>query len=283
MLMFKFLRFPGFKGKAVSLSYDDGVIYDKDLIEILNKYGIKSTFNINTGMFRPEFNDYKRLTYEECEKIFSSHSEHEVALHGHKHLSLANCSESDGIIDVIDNKRILEKMFNRIINGMAYANASYDERVIKYLKELGVKYSRTTDSTHSFELPKEWLKLNPTCHHNDEKLFDLVEQFNSVKYNNTFADPMLFYLWGHSYEFHDFNNWERIENFCKKIGKQDDVWYCTNGELYDYVKAYNSLIFSSENKIIYNPSLIDVYFQFDTVPLFVKSGETVFFNPEEHE
>ena len=282
MLMFKFLRFPFFKGKAVTLSYDDGVIYDRPLIEILNKYGLKCTFNLNTKMFRGDFGDQKRLSKEEAIKLFSEHTEHEVALHGHQHLSLANCTEKDGIVDVLDNRRILEDMFNRIVIGMAYANASYDERVIGYLKELGIAYSRTTDATHKFNMPKRWLAWDPTCHHNDEKLFDLVAEFNNARYDNTFADPMLFYLWGHSYEFHDFDNWNRIEKFCKEIGGKDDVWYCTNIELYNYTQAYNSLVWSADNKIICNPSLYDIYFQIDCVPVRIKSGETVYFDGKPH-
>lgn len=44
-----FLRFPEFKDKTLTLSYDDGAIYDRKLIEIMNKYGLKGTFNLNSG------------------------------------------------------------------------------------------------------------------------------------------------------------------------------------------------------------------------------------------
>ena len=37
--------------KALTFSYDDGVTQDKRLIKILNKYGLKCTFNINSGLF----------------------------------------------------------------------------------------------------------------------------------------------------------------------------------------------------------------------------------------
>ena len=36
--MYRFLRFPNFKFKAVTLSYDDCVVFDRKLIEILDKY-----------------------------------------------------------------------------------------------------------------------------------------------------------------------------------------------------------------------------------------------------
>ena len=46
-----YMRFPGGKAKALTLSYDDGVRQDKKLIEIFNKNGIKGTFNIHSEGF----------------------------------------------------------------------------------------------------------------------------------------------------------------------------------------------------------------------------------------
>ena len=48
------MRFPGGLPKALTLSYDDGVEQDEKLIEIAEKYGLKGTFNINSGCFPPE-------------------------------------------------------------------------------------------------------------------------------------------------------------------------------------------------------------------------------------
>ena len=42
-----FMRFPDFKEKALTLSYDDGVFQDRKLIEIMSAHGLKGTFNIN--------------------------------------------------------------------------------------------------------------------------------------------------------------------------------------------------------------------------------------------
>ena len=36
--------FPQGKHKVLTMSYDDGKIFDRKLIEIFNKYGIKGTF-----------------------------------------------------------------------------------------------------------------------------------------------------------------------------------------------------------------------------------------------
>ena len=45
-MKYRFLRFPGGKFKAVTLSYDDGNISDVKFIETINKYGLKATFNL---------------------------------------------------------------------------------------------------------------------------------------------------------------------------------------------------------------------------------------------
>ena len=38
------------KNKAVTFSFDDGVTQDKRLVEILNKYNLKATFNLNSAL-----------------------------------------------------------------------------------------------------------------------------------------------------------------------------------------------------------------------------------------
>ena len=42
--------------KALTFSYDDGIEQDRKLVEIFNKYGMKATFNLNTGIQTPESN-----------------------------------------------------------------------------------------------------------------------------------------------------------------------------------------------------------------------------------
>ena len=73
---------------------------------------------------------------------------------------------------------------------------------------------------------------------------------------------------GHSYDFNDNDNWELIEEFAEKVGNRDDVWYANNMEVYNYVKAYDSLEYSLDGKLIYNPSGINVIFIITAITLF---------------
>ena len=85
----------------------------------------------------------------------------------------------------------------------------------------------------------------------------------------------MFYLWGHSHEFHHDNNWNVMENFADAVGGCEDIWYATNIEIYDYVKAFESLQSNCDNSVVYNPSALTVWFEVDGEVLSIGAGETV--------
>lgn len=259
--MRRMLRFPDFKSKAVTLSYDDGVAQDKRLIAIMSKYGLKGTFNINGGMFGAEPTvDKGRMTADEALKLYTE-SGNEVAVHGYKHLSLAEVDSAVAINDVIEDRKTLETLFGKVIKGMAYANGSYNDEVVQILKLCGISYSRTVVSTEKFDLPTDWLKLPATCHHNNPRLMELAKQFVEEEKESYYwrRKPRLFYLWGHSYEFDNNDNWKVIEEFAAYVGGRENIWYATNGEIYEYVRAFDDLQFSADGTKVYNPSAIDVF------------------------
>ena len=86
----------------------------------------------------------------------------------------------------------------------------------------------------------------------------------------------MFYLWGHSYEFDNDDNWNVIEEFCAYMGNREDIWYATNIEIYDYVMAYQSLQIDEDKKKVHNPTGIDVWFVENNVTYCVRSGETLY-------
>ena len=217
------------KKKAVTLSYDDGVKQDKRFVEILNKYNIKCTFNLNSGMLYNECIwethgvPVIRMTPEECIKTFKGH---EIAAHSLTHPDLCRLNDFELERQVLGDKKLLEYIFKTQVYGMAYPGGGYDERVKQVIKNSGIKYCRTVNQTENFEIPTDFMEVNATCRHNNPKLLELAEEFVNLKTDK----PQLFYLWGHSYEFDVNNNWDLIEEFCKIISGKDDIYYCTNFE-----------------------------------------------------
>ena len=270
------MRLKNGKDKVVTLSYDDGVVQDIRLSDIAKKYGLKITFNINTGRYFPEERERdrfsRRMKLSEAQKLYIG-SGNEVAIHAYKHPFLEQLTDNDIINEIMIDRINVSKQYKSMARGMAYPFGTYDDRVKDILKKCGIAYSRTIKSTESFLFPTDWITLHPTCHHNNPKLFELAEKFVC---GDKFGRSTMFYLWGHSYEFDDNNNWEVIEKFAEFIGGREDIWYATNIEIYDYVMAYNSLQKSADSKIIYNPSAIDVWAINDEETFCIKSGETVY-------
>ena len=271
------MRFPGFLRRALTLSYDDGVRQDKRLIAIMQKHGIKGTFNINSGLFASERSDVEkgRMTVEEAVELYAD-SGMEVAVHGLKHLSLPDVPAIIALNDVFEDRKNLEKIFGRNITGMAYAFGTYSDNVVEQLKMCGISYSRTTVSTQKFAVPDDFLRLPATCHHRVPNLMDLAREFLTDPTRGlNLRRPQLFYLWGHSYEFDDNDNWHIIEEFCEFMGGRDNIWYATNGEIVDYVKAFDSLVFSVDATRVYNPTATDVYLCISGREYLAKAGATI--------
>ena len=266
--MERYLRFPGGKAKAFTLSYDDGVVYDKRLIEIMQKNGVKGTFNLNSGLM----GGGRRLTAEQCKELYAN-SGMEVAIHGYKHFWPNALHGIQIYKEFVTDKENLEDMFGGVIRGMAYAQGRYSDEVIEVLKQIGVAYSRTCEVTDSFAIPTDWLRLKPTCKHTSAKLKELINLFNDNDPDGLRnKQPYLFYVWGHSYEFEDANNWHIIEDLCAKVGNREDVWYASNIEIYDYIKAYENLQFSANGKVVKNDSAFDVYFRVGGRTVVAKAG-----------
>ena len=270
--MHTFLRFPGFKDKAMTLSYDDGVIYDKRLVEIMQKYGLKGTFNLNGGVM---VDNGRRMDENALVETFRD-SGMEVAMHGFRHLMVTACPKTDLIGEFYQDKLRLESVFGTVMRGGAYAYGAYNDETVDILRSLGVEYFRTTKSTGSFALPTDWLRLNPTTHHNGN-LPELFRAFVEPRPDNRpyLMGPRLFYLWGHSYEFDKNNNWDHIENICKRLSGDEQVWFATNIEICDYVEAYKRLKFSANGHRVYNPTLYTIWIDVDSKLYSIPSGETI--------
>ena len=282
-MMSRFMRFPGGKPKAVTFSYDDGCMDDMRFSDVITKYGIKGTFNLN--------GNHRRALSAEQVKEYMIDRGHEIAVHGLNHRAEGNCLAVEGIKDVLDCRLEMEEEFGFIIRGMAYPdtgircmnNGANYENIKHYLSDLGIVYSRTlAGDNNEFLMPADWHQWMPTAHHNNPQIFEYIDEFvnldMSKKTYHARRYPRLFYMWGHSYEFGRDNNWERLDEICEKLSGKDDIWYATNIEIYEYAKAYESLIFSADCTMIYNPTLIDVWFDIDGEVYKISSGETLEYN-----
>lgn len=277
------LLWPGGRKKALTLSYDDGITQDRRLLRLLNEYGEKCTFNLNSGLLGMEGRvsaGKKEVPHNKIDRseIVSLYAGHEIASHGRFHTSLTGMDIARCVQEILPCRQELEEITGQPLTGYAYAFGACDDTIISALKSCGIVYARTIESTHKFDIPSDFYRWNPTCHHDDESLPGLVKEFLSEdQYFSFYSPAKLFYVWGHSYEFDQNDNWEHMEEFVKETAGREDVFYATNGEIYRYVEAYRRLVFSADSSMVYNPSCITLWLggTFSEDILEVKPGTVV--------
>lgn len=271
-----YLLFPQGLKKALTLSYDDGVEQDRRLISILDRHGLRATFNLNSGCFPPEGVRYpagtihRRMPLSWCRETYDA-SRHEVAVHCLTHAMLTELPQSQVLREILLDRENLEREFGGIIRGFAYPFGAYSDAIVESLRASDIAYARTVNSTRDFTIPQDWLRLHPTCHHDDPQLDALCDRFLNAPVR---FSSQLFYLWGHAYEFEEHGNWQVIERFAERMGGHADIWYATNIEIVDYVNAYRQLRFSANGREIFNPTSQTVWLEIDGQALCVHPGET---------
>jgi len=284
MIKYQFLKFPGGKSKAVTLSYDDGIVEDLRFSDVITNAGLKCTFNLNSKVLRKD-----GITDQQIQEKFLDRG-HEVAVHGYLHTAPGCQRPIEGIKEVLYCRLELEERFDRMIRGMAYPdrgvkffeNDTSYEIIRNYLKDLGIVYARTVGPTnYDFYLPEDWHKWMPSVHHSSPDVFKCIDEFLNIKFTKGKHGPRLFYMWGHAYEFERNNNWDLLDKICEKLGGHEDIWYATNMEIYEYVNAYYLLVHSADASKVYNPTLHTIWFVTNGETYVIKPGETIYVKPWE--
>lgn len=257
--------YPGGLKKALTMSYDDGCAADKRLAQIFNKYNIKGTFHLNSK----RLNSAGSLSEDDIKTFFQNH---EISAHTWSHPFPNYVPKESLIFEIYRDRQILEEVAGYPVRGMSYPYGNYNQEVISEFRALGMEYSRTTKSTNSYDIPADFMEWHPTCHHKGD-ILNKLEYFKNPP--RRIPNLMLFYVWGHAFEFDNDKNWELIEEFCEKASKLENVWFATNIEIYNYITALKSLRFGIDRTTVYNPSALTCYFEADGKMITVEPGQTL--------
>lgn len=257
-------RFPGGHRKALTLSYDDGLIYDRQLVDIMNRYGLRGAFHLNSGKLGT-------TNYLAADEIAGLYAGHEISAHSVTHPFLPQLPKEQAALEMLNDRIALEELAGYPVRGMSYPFGSKDASVVSMLETLGFEYGRTVDSHGRFTMPDHPLLWSPTCHHHDM----LAHGERWVSEQPKFPHLSLLYVWGHSVEFERENDWRSIERFGELTGGRDDVWYATNIEIIHYADALKRLRFSATGHLAHNPSASAVWISADGEPVEIPGGATI--------
>lgn len=263
----KFL-YPEGKKKALTFSYDDGQVYDRQLIEIWNRYGLRGTVHLNSGNIGMHGEHEEFVTVQELSNLYIGH---EIACHGVYHKNLAILTKQQIVAEIGKDRCALEELTGRMVQGFSYAFGNYSAEIKKIASLLGIKYARTANSTGGFFPPVDFMEWHPTCHHNDR----LLERGDEFLEAPDYIELPLMYVWGHSFEFGRQNNWELMESFARKMSGKEDIWYATNIEIYNYLQAIRVLEYSADGSRVYNPTLISIWLCMEGKVIIIEPGKTI--------
>ena len=223
------------KTKALTFSYDDAVTQDQRLIALFNKYGMKATFNLNSGLLGTpgslvrEDVTVAHVKPRACE-IARIYAGHEIAAHTLTHPNLPSLPDEEVVRQVEEDRRALSELAGYEVVGMAYPGGKrpmLDERVKGLIaRHTGIRYARTTTSTHDFLPQTDLLEFKPSVYHHREwdEMFRLGEEFLRLRTD----EPRVYYVWGHAYEFDIADTWSQFEDFLRLMAGRGDIAYLTN-------------------------------------------------------
>ena len=218
------------------LSFDDGPTEDIRFIELLNKYNISATLNLNSGLenFVWYYNNSIPITRIKFNENLHLYDNHEIASHTINHPCLTDLSEQELIHQVKDDVISLENIFKRKITSFAVPFTSCNKREIDIIKNnTPIKQIRLSKfkQKYDFSIPKDNFHFECNSYYNDPEIYNQIEAFSK----NT-LDKSIFIIVGHSYEFNVLNEWDKIENLLKYIASFNSFEVLTFSEAVEKLK-----------------------------------------------
>ena len=112
------------KMKAVTFSYDDGVTQDQRLIALFDRYGLKCTFNLNSGLLgKAGMLVRENVTVAHVkprpEEIRAIYAGHEIAAHTLTHPRLKELDDAEIVRQVEEDRLALSELAGYEVVGMA--------------------------------------------------------------------------------------------------------------------------------------------------------------------
>ncbi len=222
----------------VTTSWDDGTITDLKLAELLEQYGIKGTFYI------PKFidNPLQKKDIAAIDKKF------EIGAHalGQVYLTKVPLSEAKRQID--GSKTYLEDSLGHSISMFCYPGGVYNETIKKMVKDSGFIAARTSDPG-GFNLPRGPYQWHITLLASNSsplmalriwwgfhlwKVSALLDWESRAKllFGLFLQNGGIYHIYGHSAEFEEKNEWDKLERVLKYLSNREGVRYMTNGEVF---------------------------------------------------
>ena len=299
-------RYPNWVRKSITFTIDDGnVPLDRKFISITRPAGIKGTFNLCTPLRHFQDPEDYRAFYEGYEignhcryhaypfslsrpvtlknELFPGkdladeqfgYHENEPGLYRIHTYAWTYMADDDKYMALVDScQKELEEVFgkDRVKGYIWPCGEQNNPEVFKRLVSYGFQSIRAVgnvkDSTN-FDLPANRMRwsynADNRCLNEVAALYDAYPDDGKLK----------FFCFGvHSHDFENDGNWNELVEFAERFGEREqDFWYASVGEIFDYEDAVKSARVSGT--AVSNPSKLDLYAEIDGEKVVIPAGGT---------
>ena len=262
--------YPGGKNRAFNVSYDDGVVQDIRFVALLNRYGLKGTFNLNYGLMHQGFTwqhecgmTVRRIPEEQVKAVYKGH---EVASHSYSHPYFDNASETEILKEMGADRFFLHRLFDREIAGFATPFYFFSDEMAKCARDCGFSYARISEESNDYSIPEDFYHWRGSKFHWDEDLEEFVEGFL-----RTDRELALCQLVGHSYDLDVADAWGRMERIVSRVSRCTDLWPATHEELVRYLNGMKQAVITDST--VSNPGTEQLWFRINGEIQMLKPGE----------
>lgn len=199
--------------KIFLLSFDDGTVWDSRFVELLNQYGMKATFNLNSGLedFVWYYEDKFPIRRQRLADTVAQYRGHEIASHSLHHHWLNTLTPPQLSREVGDDCAALKALFVLEDIGFGVPFTACGDREIRLIRKY-VRYIRLSELSDSFAPPADPYHIPIHALYNQPDVRQRIAQFAESD-----LPVSLFVLAGHSYEFEMLDQWDYMEDLLRYI------------------------------------------------------------------
>jgi hypothetical protein len=246
------------------------VLQDIRFVELLNRYGLKGTFNLNSELMEQEFEwihesgmTVKRLGADVVRNLYNGH---EIASHTLTHPYMHDKTDEQLLWEIGEDKRRLERLFGRDVAGFAVPFDYYSDKIARCVKNCGFEYGRMSEESRNYspwQDPFYWkcgiFHLSPDLDRFIDGFFDTEEEL------------ALCQIVGHSYDLDAADLWGKMDAICRRVSQDQNVLPMTHIELVRYIREMDRAVMT--DCFIQNNSDIDLWFRIGEQVWMLRPGE----------
>jgi len=218
--------------KIFLISFDDGTVWDPRFIALLNKYGMKATFNLNSGLedFVWQYEDRFPVRRQILSYTVALYRGHEVASHSLHHHWLNTLTPPQLSREVGEDCAALKAIFGLDEIGFGVPFTACGHREINIIRKF-VRYIRLSEFSDSFAPPADPYHIPIHALYNQPDIRQRIAAFAESP-----LPVSLFVMAGHSYELEVLEHWDYMEELLRFIRSFDFEIMTTMEFVNDYYR-----------------------------------------------